>query len=249
MLTQRDAGVIETLPHIKVPALVVVGADDTPFLAASDYMAAKIPGAGRGGDPGRRPRRQYRPAAGLHRRGRSLPGQPPAGCCFRPAGRAMRRLGLALFMIASSGAGGAPASAQHFLPQGAPPFSLPFTATLSNTTPLAFGMDEEQAARALGTPLTYISGRPGDEIFLVFRHEHGDLPFVESRSASASRKRCATIPYPMMTNFFMRQSPANRRCLPPRRGRNRSLWSPWSHPPRRRCHAPLRASTARAHPC
>jgi pimeloyl-ACP methyl ester carboxylesterase len=24
---------------------VIVGADDTPFLAASDYMAAKIPGA------------------------------------------------------------------------------------------------------------------------------------------------------------------------------------------------------------
>jgi pimeloyl-ACP methyl ester carboxylesterase len=45
MLTQRDAGVIETLPLIKVPSLVVVGADDTPFLAASDYMAAKIPGA------------------------------------------------------------------------------------------------------------------------------------------------------------------------------------------------------------
>jgi pimeloyl-ACP methyl ester carboxylesterase len=45
MLTQRDAGVIETLPQINVPSLVVVGADDTPFLAASDYMAAKIPGA------------------------------------------------------------------------------------------------------------------------------------------------------------------------------------------------------------
>jgi pimeloyl-ACP methyl ester carboxylesterase len=45
MLTQRDASVIEMLPAIKVPALVVVGADDTPFLAASDYMAAKIPGA------------------------------------------------------------------------------------------------------------------------------------------------------------------------------------------------------------
>src|ERR1700680_820077 len=45
MLTQRDARVIELLPDIKVPALVVVGADDTPFLAASDYMAAKIPGA------------------------------------------------------------------------------------------------------------------------------------------------------------------------------------------------------------
>src|SRR5258705_2384773 len=43
MLTQRDARVIESLPNIKVPSLVVVGADDTPFLAASDYMAAKIP--------------------------------------------------------------------------------------------------------------------------------------------------------------------------------------------------------------
>jgi pimeloyl-ACP methyl ester carboxylesterase len=45
MLTQRDARVIESLPDIRVPSLVVVGADDTPFLAASDYMAAKIPGA------------------------------------------------------------------------------------------------------------------------------------------------------------------------------------------------------------
>jgi len=45
MLTQRDARVIEILPEIKVPALIVVGADDAPFLAASDYMAAKIPGA------------------------------------------------------------------------------------------------------------------------------------------------------------------------------------------------------------
>src|ERR1700683_2261631 len=45
MLTQRDARVIELLPNIKVPSLVVVGADDAPFLAASDYMDAKIPGA------------------------------------------------------------------------------------------------------------------------------------------------------------------------------------------------------------
>src|ERR1700726_3277683 len=51
MLTQRDARVIESLPDIKVPSLVVVGADDTPFLAASDYMAAKIPGAQKGGIP------------------------------------------------------------------------------------------------------------------------------------------------------------------------------------------------------
>jgi pimeloyl-ACP methyl ester carboxylesterase len=45
MLTQRDARVIESLPEIKVPTLIVVGADDKPFLAATDYMASKIPGA------------------------------------------------------------------------------------------------------------------------------------------------------------------------------------------------------------
>jgi pimeloyl-ACP methyl ester carboxylesterase len=45
MLTQRDAGVIESLPGIAVPSLVLVGANDTPFLKAADYMAAKIPGA------------------------------------------------------------------------------------------------------------------------------------------------------------------------------------------------------------
>jgi pimeloyl-ACP methyl ester carboxylesterase len=45
MLTQKDARVISSLPEIKVPALVVVGSEDKPFLAASDYMAAKIPGA------------------------------------------------------------------------------------------------------------------------------------------------------------------------------------------------------------
>jgi pimeloyl-ACP methyl ester carboxylesterase len=45
MLTQRDAGVIASLPDIKVPSIVVVGSEDAPFLAASEYMAAKIPGA------------------------------------------------------------------------------------------------------------------------------------------------------------------------------------------------------------
>jgi pimeloyl-ACP methyl ester carboxylesterase len=45
MPAQRNARVIESLPGIRVPTLVVVGADDAPFLAASDYMAAKIPGA------------------------------------------------------------------------------------------------------------------------------------------------------------------------------------------------------------
>jgi pimeloyl-ACP methyl ester carboxylesterase len=45
MLTQKDARVMASLPTIAAPSLVVVGADDAPFLAASDYMAAKIPGA------------------------------------------------------------------------------------------------------------------------------------------------------------------------------------------------------------
>ena len=45
MLTQKNARVIESLPNVKVPSLVIVGAKDTPFLAASDYMTAKIPGA------------------------------------------------------------------------------------------------------------------------------------------------------------------------------------------------------------
>jgi pimeloyl-ACP methyl ester carboxylesterase len=44
-LTQRDAHVIDGLPSIAVPTLVVVGANDKPFLGAAEYMASKIPGA------------------------------------------------------------------------------------------------------------------------------------------------------------------------------------------------------------
>jgi pimeloyl-ACP methyl ester carboxylesterase len=47
ILTQHDARVITSLPSIDVPALVVVGAQDTAFLGAAEYMAARIPGAGR----------------------------------------------------------------------------------------------------------------------------------------------------------------------------------------------------------
>lgn len=45
MLAQRDGHVMAILPTIRVPTLVLVGALDEPFLAASDYMAAKIPSA------------------------------------------------------------------------------------------------------------------------------------------------------------------------------------------------------------
>jgi pimeloyl-ACP methyl ester carboxylesterase len=44
-LTQRDARVIDGLPGIRVPALIIVGENDKNFLAAADYMAGKIPAA------------------------------------------------------------------------------------------------------------------------------------------------------------------------------------------------------------
>jgi pimeloyl-ACP methyl ester carboxylesterase len=45
VMAQRDAQVIDSLEGIAVPTLVVVGELDANFLAAADYMAAKIPGA------------------------------------------------------------------------------------------------------------------------------------------------------------------------------------------------------------
>lgn len=42
MLTQQDASVVISLRDIAVPALVLVGASDTNFLAAADYMATAI---------------------------------------------------------------------------------------------------------------------------------------------------------------------------------------------------------------
>lgn len=45
MLAQKDARVIESLPRIDVPTLLIAGSEDKPFLAAMDYMAAKIPRA------------------------------------------------------------------------------------------------------------------------------------------------------------------------------------------------------------
>ena len=82
----------------------------------------------------------------------------------------MRTLAAAALLIAGAST---PAVAQHLPPFGGPTTQPSFTATLSNNTPLAFGMNEQDAANALGAPLTYISGRPGDEIFLVFRHAGG----------------------------------------------------------------------------
>ena len=45
VMAQHDGHVIASLAAVTVPTLVVVGADDTNFLAAADYMASHIPGA------------------------------------------------------------------------------------------------------------------------------------------------------------------------------------------------------------
>lgn len=81
-------------------------------------------------------------------------------------------------MLASIAWSVTPAMAQQVPPVGGP-YPPPFTATLSNNTPLAFGMDADEAARALGTPLNYVSGRPGNEIFLAFRNVGGSGLFYK----------------------------------------------------------------------
>jgi len=45
MLAQRDSSIIDSLPDVRVPTLVIVGDQDAPFLAPCEYMAKKIPGA------------------------------------------------------------------------------------------------------------------------------------------------------------------------------------------------------------
>jgi len=69
----------------------------------------------------------------------------------------------------------------------------PFTTTLSNTTPLVFGMSPDEVTAALGTPLVYVDGPPGSEIFLTtrdvggsgftFRHDPLYLQFRDGRLA------------------------------------------------------------------
>jgi hypothetical protein len=94
---------------------------------------------------------------------------------------------IAPLAIAVSAAHLAAADAQQLAPV-AP--RAPFTATLSNNIPLTFGMGAADASRALGEPLSYISGRPGDEIYLAVRNyvggsrlfNHHDRLFLQFRN-------------------------------------------------------------------
>jgi len=45
ILAQVDAKVIDSLPNISVPTLVIIGAGDEYYLQGADYMASRIPGA------------------------------------------------------------------------------------------------------------------------------------------------------------------------------------------------------------
>ena len=45
MLKQFDSRIIENLPNIAVPVLLIIGENDAPFIGGTDYMALKIPGA------------------------------------------------------------------------------------------------------------------------------------------------------------------------------------------------------------
>ncbi|MDB5617005.1 hypothetical protein [Tardiphaga sp.] len=63
----------------------------------------------------------------------------------------------------------AAAQAQPLRPWSTAPFSTP----LSNNTPLAFGLPVDDAARALGVPLAFVSGPHGNEIYLAIRDVGG----------------------------------------------------------------------------
>ncbi len=52
ILAQRDSCVIDSLPEIRVPTLVLWGERDEAFVKPGEYMAAKIPGARRVVIPG-----------------------------------------------------------------------------------------------------------------------------------------------------------------------------------------------------
>ena len=45
ILAQHDSRVIDSLAKIRVPTLIVTGAEDVDFLRSADYMGKKIPGA------------------------------------------------------------------------------------------------------------------------------------------------------------------------------------------------------------
>ena len=79
--------------------------------------------------------------------------------------------------IALSSGTHAPARAEQWTPFLGP-FAPPFSSNLSNTFPLAFGMAPQDVEQALGTPLQYIKGAPGDETMMAMRTGTGYVLFL-----------------------------------------------------------------------
>jgi hypothetical protein len=83
-------------------------------------------------------------------------------------------------------AGQARAQAPQFTPDDVR--RQPFTATLSNDKPLVFGMNVEETSQALRQSLQYVSGAPGNEVYLALRNlggsglvNHHDRLFLQFR--------------------------------------------------------------------
>jgi hypothetical protein len=67
----------------------------------------------------------------------------------------------ALLAVAMAAAATSPAAAQQSA-MAAP-----------NNMPLTFGMNADEASQALGAPLSYVRGRPGDELYLASPNVRG----------------------------------------------------------------------------
>ena len=98
----------------------------------------------------------------------------------------MRLLYVVALLVALPSAMPGRADAQQFPPDGS--LRRPFIDSLSNLTPLAFGMTMDETSRALGQPLQLVSGRPGHEIYLALRNlggsgliSHHDRLFLQFR--------------------------------------------------------------------
>lgn len=68
-----------------------------------------------------------------------------------------KRLSLAALLVV--------AASISAMPQATAETVRPFVKSLFNTYPLMFGMNTEETQAALGVPLVYISGKPGNEVY------------------------------------------------------------------------------------
>ena len=78
-------------------------------------------------------------------------------------------LGTAVALVALASVLLAPADGQQ-APLAPPP----------NNTPLAFGMNAEQASQALGVPLNYVRGHRGDELYVALPNVKGSVLSIRS---------------------------------------------------------------------